>query len=196
MGMSSADYLAQLKALLPRGLAWGSGASTYLSMLLGAFAQLFAMDDARAMDLIEEADPRTTYALLPEFEQAFGLSAFSVVDGSALSIEQRRSNLVAKYTGRGGQSRAYFIALAARLGFVVTIEEFSEFSVDADVDAPIYGEEWNFAWQVNAPLSTSTEMTVDSDVDESITTDWLNYLFEASFQEDKPAHTVLIFNYA
>ena len=196
MGMSSADYLAQLKALLPRGLAWGRGASTYLSMLLGAFAQLFAMDDARAMDLIEEADPRTTYALLPEFEQAFCLSAFSVVDGSALSIEQRRSKLVAKYTGRGGQSRAYFIALAARLGFVVTIEEFSEFSVDADVEAPIYGEEWNFAWQVNAPLATSTEMTVDSDVDQSITTDWLNYLLEASFQEDKPAHTVLIFNYA
>lgn len=196
MGMSRADYLSQLQALLPQGPAWQRNADAVLTRILEGLAEEFARVDGRAAQLINEADPRTTFEMLADFEQAFTLYAFSQIDGSELSIDQRRANLVARMTELGSQSRAYFIGKAAKLGFIITITEFKEWSVGDDVEATLYGAEWNFAWQVNAPLITASEWSVESDVEMPFSIVWLTALLEASLHEDKPAHTVLLFNYS
>lgn len=195
MGLSRDDYLSQLQALLPIGPAWPREDGDYLTRVLAGLAEEFSRVDARSAQLYIEADPRTTFELLADFEQDFGLSAFSIIDGSALSIEQRRANLVSRMTERGGQSRAYFIAKALKMGFVITITEFSEWSVADDVESAFCGNDWNFAWQINAPLNTSSEWTVESDVETPFSVVWLNALLESSMHEDKPAHTVLLFNF-
>ncbi|MCK9389867.1 MAG: YmfQ family protein [Sulfuritalea sp.] len=196
MGVSRDAYLSQLQALLPLGPAWSKEPQAMCIRLLDSLAEELARVDVRADQLLEEADPRTTSEMLADWERVAGLSAFSSVDGSPLSIDQRRANLVSRITERGGQSPAYFIALAARLGFTVTITEFREWSVVDDVEALLCGADWNFAWRINAPLVTASEWTVESDVETSFSVIWLNALMESVLHEDKPAHTVLLFNYS
>lgn len=196
MGMSRDAYLSQLQALLPLGPAWAREPQAMCTRLLDSLAEEFARIDAVAAQLLDEADPRTTQDMLTDWERVAGLSAFSSVDGSLLSNDQRRANLVSRITERGGQSPAYFIALAARLGFAVTITEFREWCVGDDVEALLCGAEWNFAWRINVPLVTASEWTVESDVETPFSVIWLNALMESVLHEDKPAHTVLLFNYS
>lgn len=195
MGLSAADYLSQLQALLPQGPAWPREPDAQLTRLLSAFSEEFARIDARAAQVLDEADPRTTEELLTDWERVAGLSATSPLDGSLLSVDQRRANLLGKLVERGGQSPAYFIQLAARMGFTITITEFKEWSVDDSVDAPLYGTDWNFAWQVNAPLVTAQEWSVNSTVDDPFAVWFEGLLLEQALAEDKPAHTVLLVNY-
>ena len=195
MGMSRGDYLSQLQALLPQGPAWPREPDALLTRLLDGFAEEFARVDARADQLIEEADPRTTYELLADWERVAGLpGTCALLAGIDLTVEQRRAALVAKITERGGQSRAYFIALAALLGFTITITEFHEYSVNDDIESALNGEDWNFAWQINAPLNTVIDMTVASNVDTPLSV-WGNALLECALSKDKPAHTVALFAY-
>lgn len=195
MGMNADAYLSQLQALLPQGPAWPRDADAVLTRLLAAIAQEFARIDARAGQLIDEADPRTTSELLADWERVAGLSAYSPLDGSLLSAEQRRANLQARLAERGGQTPAYYIALAARLGFTVTITEFQEWDVGMDIEAPLYGADWNFAWQVNAPAVTAQEWSVNSSVEDPFAVWFEAVLLERALLEDKPAHTTLLFNY-
>jgi uncharacterized protein YmfQ (DUF2313 family) len=155
-----------------------------------------ALDAAKALaDLILiEADPRTTYELLADWERVAGLPG-ECVASLAQTVEQRRAALVAKLVERGGQSRAYFIALAAKLGYTVTITEYHEWTVNDDVEAALCGADWNFAFAVNAPLNTVVEWTVESDVEMPFAV-WGNELLECAITADKPAHTVALFVYS
>ena len=195
MGMTPADYLSQLQALLPQGPAWARDPDAVLTRLLSALSEEFARIDARAGQVIDEADPRNTTELLVDWERVAGLSALSPLDGSLLSTDQRRANLVSRITERGGQSPAYYIAMAARMGFVITITEFKEWSVGDSVDAPLYGFDWNFAWRVNAPAVTAQEWSVDSTVDDPFAIWFEGLLLERALLDDKPAHTILLINY-
>lgn len=196
MGLSASDYVEQLQGMLPPGPAWPQEPDALLTRMLDGLSAELARIDERSLRLIEEEDPRTTFELLSDFERAFSLSPNSIIDGTPLSIDQRRANLISRMTERGGQSRAYFINKALKLGFAITITEFKEWSVSDSVEAALCGPDWNFAWQVNAPLITASDWSVESDVETPFAVIWLAALLEASFQEDKPAHTVVIFKYS
>jgi uncharacterized protein YmfQ (DUF2313 family) len=196
MGMSRDAYLSQLQMLLPPGAAWSQDQDALLTRLLDGLAEEFARIDGRAAQLIDECDPCTTSEMIADWESVAGLSATSSIDGSALSIDQRQSNLVSRITERGGQSPAYFIGLALRLGFVVTITEFKEWSVLDDTEASLNGVEWNFAWHINAPLVTDSEWTVESDTEIPFAVVWVNALMESVLHADKPAQSVLLFRYS
>lgn len=191
MGMNAAAYLSQLQALLPQGPAWPRDPDVVLTRLLGAMAEEFARVDAVAGQVIDEADPRTTQDLLTDWERVAGLSPYSPTDGSLLSDEQRRANLQGALVERGGQSPAYFIALAARMGFVITITEFRKWRVGDPVNAPLYGEDWNFTWRVNVPSVSAKKWTVRSAVNEPFSIWFEAQLLEQALLEDKPAHTIL-----
>lgn len=190
--MSARHYLAQLQALLPRGAAWLREQTATLTMLLYALADEFARVDGRSFDLLEEADPRTTYELLPEWEFDYGLP--DPCTGQLETIQQRREALVTKVTMIGGQSRQYFIDLAARLGFEITITEFEPFTVGSTVDEPICDEAWRWTWMVNAPEVRVIEFTAESGVNEALQT-WGNELLECAITRLKPAHTNVLFAY-
>jgi uncharacterized protein YmfQ (DUF2313 family) len=147
-----------------------------------------------AADLIlSEADPRTTYHLLSDWERVLGLP--DTCAGQQSTIELRRAAVVSKVTMKGGQSRAFFIALAAKLGFVVTIDEFKQYSVMSPVNSPLYGWPWCFTWRVNVPLNNVRHFSVMSGVNESLST-WGNTLLECALNRFKPAHTIVQFAYS
>jgi uncharacterized protein YmfQ (DUF2313 family) len=194
MDLSADDYARQLAALLPSGPAWATEDVTEtLSLQLNAWAQEFSRIQARADVLIEEADPRITYELLTDYERIFGLPT-ACMYGIEQTVEQRHEALVSQMISVGGQSRAYFIALALAAGFIITITEFKPFDVGMTVADLIYGPDWYFAWQVNAPTTTVTSFMVSGGVNEALAA-WGNQLLECLINRYKPAHTIAIFSY-
>jgi len=190
--MNAAGYLAQLQSLLPPGDLWSRAAGAGLTRLLGGLAEEFARIDGRAQDLLREADPRTTEELLEDFERVAALPDPCVPD--VQSIGERRQRLVQKLTGRGGQSRAFFIELAGRLGFTITITEYRPFTAISPCTDPINNEPWCHVWRVNAPAVRIVTMTTASACNEPIRS-WGNELLECVLTRVKPAHTHLLFGY-
>ena len=193
MGMTADDYLSQLQALLPHGPAWPRDSSATLTMLLQAMADELARIDGRTDQLLEEVDPRTTTELLADWERVAGLPDACVTDDQ--STAQRRAALHARLTTLGGQSTAYFIALAASLGYTVTITEFHLHTVENDVEYPLYAAPWQFAWQVNAQQDTVGTLTVTDTVADPLAW-WGNELLECVTRRLAPAHTHVMFAYS
>ena len=193
MGMTAVDYLSQLQALLPQGPAWPRDSSATLTMLLQAMADELARIDGRAAQMIEETDPRTAAELLADWERVAGLPDTCVT--AAQTTAQRRAALHARLTTLGGQSRAYFVALAASLGYTITVTEFHQHTVADDVEHPIYGQPWQVAWQVNAPQDTVGTLSVTDTVADPLAW-WGNDLLECVIRRLKPAHTHTLFAYS
>lgn len=191
--MNAAAYLAQLQQLMPPGLAWSRDGEATLTGLLTALAEGLAVIDARAGDLIDETDPRTALEMLKDWETVAGLPdacSAAVAD----TIRERQGLVHAKVTGRGGQSRQYFIDQATALGYSVTITEFLPFTCETPCEANVTDESWRFVWRVNAPATTLYELTCETPCDEALR-DWGNEILECVITADKPAHTHVNFAY-
>lgn len=193
-GLGAARYRRMLQKLQARGLAWPRLAGTVLGRLLEALGAELWRVEQRALELLAEADPRTTVEMLADWERAAGLP--DECTGPLESASERRAALVARLGSIGGQSRAFFIALAADLGFEVTITEFDAFHAGSPVGQPLYGEDWEFAWQVNAPEVSVRDFLAGAGVAGDPLRDWGNDLLECSFERAKPAHTIVIFAYS
>lgn len=172
--MNAADYLSQLFKLLPPGKAFTKEPTSKLGKLLLSFADAAARFDARCVDLVKEVDPRTTTELIDAWEDCAGLP--DGCTGALTDIAARRQALWQKITSTGGQSRAYFTEVAARLGFVITINEFRPATCESLCDATLFEEDWRFVWEVVIPAD-------DAPVLECV----LNRL--------KPAETEIMFTY-
>jgi uncharacterized protein YmfQ (DUF2313 family) len=192
MGMTATDYLAELQGLIPQGAAWPRDVNTNVTRLLYGLAEECARVDGRADQLLYEDDPRVTSEMLDDWERAFGLPDPCVTD--AQSIAQRRRSLVTRITTIGGQSRQYFIDLAASLGSTITIDEFAPYTVNDDVNTPIYGIEWRYTWRVNGIANPITLFDVTGAVTDPLGS-WGTAAVQCLFARLKPAHTNVIFNY-
>ena len=196
MALTAADYLAQLQALLPQGFAWPRQADAALTKLLLAWADEMARIDGRAADLVEEADPRTTAELLADWERVAGLPDPCVAAlGINQTTAQRRAALVAKLTTIGGQSAAYYIALAASLGYTITVTEFSPFQAGSAAGDALTNDGWQFVWQVNAPEASIVEFAAGRSSAGEPLRSWGNELLECVINRLKPAHTYVLFAY-
>ena len=195
MVLTDSDYLQQLQALLPPGPAWAKDDDATLTRLLSSLSAELARVDGRSWQIVEEADPRTTAELFLDWERVAGLpDSCAVAFGGAQTMPQRRAALVGKLVTLGGQSPAYFIGLAAALGYAITITEFRPFTVGSRVNQPICGSAWSFAWQVNAALNTVRKFKVSDTVADPLAA-WGNALLECVIKHLKPAHTTVLFSY-
>jgi uncharacterized protein YmfQ (DUF2313 family) len=132
--------------------------------------------DAAALSadmLLAEADPRTTSGLLADWERVYGLEG-----GAAISL--RRSALIAQILAGGGQSRAFYVQLAAALGYTATIMEFTPHTVNSSVVHPLYDMAWRFGWRVTAHPELGASSTA---------------ALEALIRRLAPAHTFVQFAY-
>jgi uncharacterized protein YmfQ (DUF2313 family) len=120
---SGDDYAEAFISLLPRGQAWPRHPLSTLVRACYGLCEFWGFVDSRAADLLEtESDPRKTVELLPDWERAWGLPDPCVK--APQGVEARRNALVTKMTMLGGQSRQFFIDLAASLGYTITITEY------------------------------------------------------------------------
>lgn len=195
MALTDADYLRQLQALLPPGPAWPKDDNATLTRLLSGLSVELARVNGRAVQLLEEADPRTTAELFLDWERVAGLpDTCAIAFGGDQTLAQRRAALLGRLATLGGQTPAYFIGVAAALGYAITITEFHAHTVNDDVNHPLYDVAWNFAWQVNAALNTITTLTVIGTVADPLAS-WGNALLECVINRLKPAHTSVIYSY-
>jgi uncharacterized protein YmfQ (DUF2313 family) len=194
---SALDFLLAFQRLLPRGRIWHRGWGTVQAEdLITLFPQTVRLNQ-RALDVLRETFPCTTDELLPEWEATLGLPDPCI--GELATIQQRQAAVCAKFAARGGQSAAYFVALAAALGFTITITTFRPFyASEGRVDEPLFDEQWAYVWQVTIvnPSQAFVYFRVDqSTVDEPLVA-FGNSVLECLFNAMKPAHTEIIFAYA
>jgi uncharacterized protein YmfQ (DUF2313 family) len=189
------DFTAGAQRSLPRGAAWPRDPDALLTSLTAALAARHADVHRRAVQLLEvESDPRQTVLMLPEWERAYGLP--DPCTPLNATLQQRRAALVAKIVSVGGQSRAYFIEVAATLGYAITIEEFMpSLAGVARCGDRLRNISWRFAWRVHAPATTSWRARAGA----SRTGEHLgahgNGPLECVLNRLKPAHTILQFAY-
>ena len=120
---SGDDYGQSFLLLLPTGQAWPRHPLSTLVLTCLGLSDYWGFVDGRAADLLEtESDPRATLELLPDWERNWGLPDPCVTVPQ--TIEARRIALVLKMTMQGGQSRQFFIDVAAALGYTITITEY------------------------------------------------------------------------
>lgn len=194
VSLGADDFRAMLQNLLPQGPAWPRETDSVQSRILAGAADGLARVHALAALLTEvEADPRLTTLLLPEWERAYGLP--DPCTPLSPSLPQRRAALLARIAAQGGASPAYFVSVAAALGFAITITEFPVFDTDSDVEAAINDEDWAFAWQVNGAGVTLQEIDVEEWTVEDPLTTWGNNTLTCTLRQIAPAHTILIFSF-
>lgn len=196
MARTADAYREQLKALLPPGQAFPRDTGSSMDDLLGAMAQELARIDGRGEALILEANPQTANELLADWERVAGLP-----DKCAGTLEEtvqgRRNALLAKLSSTGGQSPAYFIEVAAALGYTVTITEFRPFRAGlSEAGDALTNGDWVFYWQVNAPATTVIQFRASQSAAGDPLAAWGNDALECKLNQLKPAHTGVLFAYA
>lgn len=193
-GLTEADYLAELQALLPPG-GLTRDPDAVLTKLLSVFAASLARVDALATALLEEADPRTTVQLLPDWERVLGLPD-KCAGGESLTLQERRAWLVGRMTARGGQSRAWFISLAASLGYAIAIDEFRPFTCGLSVCGEQLAPEATWTvWRVRMPATPIYWFRAGASVcGERLGSQAAGWI-ECLFRRLKPAHTTVLFTY-
>lgn len=195
MAVRSADaYRQQLAALLPVGLPWQRDPDTLLQRLLLAWGDELARVDARAAVLLDEAIPSATAELLADWERACGLPGPCLPLGGTVAL--RRAALVMRIIADGGQTPAFYIALAAALGFTITITEYAPTRLDARLDVPLRGEDAAHCWAVHCNAVGSVGYFGVSDRLDVPLSYWpVATVLECMLRKLAPAHTTLIFTY-
>lgn len=194
MALSVENYVQQLQNLLLIGKAWTRNVDSVLTSLLKGIAKEFARVDARADDLIRESDPRTTSELLEDWERVADLPDQCVT--VTQTIEQRRVALTSKLTMQGGQSRKYFINLAASMGYAgATIDEYRPMNCNDDCNDALYSADDRYFWTINLPSTSGIfVMNCNGSCNDSLQA-WGDEAIECRINKYKPAHTTAIFAY-
>lgn len=194
MAMTSTDYLRQLQALLPSGAAWTRDDDAGLTRLLLANADELVRVDARAEDLRNEADPRTTSELLDDWERNFGLPDICLT--AATTAAERRRRLQQRVSSQGGQSAAFFIALLASLGYLgCTVSEYAPMKAGSKCNASLNQGGWRYAWRVNVPQTADVKtLTTVGRCNEPLAS-WGDPGLTCLLATKKPAQTSLYISY-
>jgi uncharacterized protein YmfQ (DUF2313 family) len=213
---SGSDYTEAFLSLLPEGQAWPRHApESVLVKGITGLCDYWGFVDGRAADLLErESDPRSTIELLPDWERNWGLPDPCYT--GPLTIHDRQVALVLRMTMLGGQSRQFFIDVAAFLGYTITISEYAPFMVGVsrvgdtrtpplDPDPQVGDYRWyigppemRFYWTVHVTgarltwfRATQGQLGVDHHLEIGLAED-----LECLLNRWKPAHTEIIFDYS
>jgi uncharacterized protein YmfQ (DUF2313 family) len=191
-------YARQLQQLLPRGAAFDiQNDSTHAAILLAVAAEL-ARVDARAIDLADELDPRTAFETLTDWERILGLPD-ECTAGTAQTIAERQQAAAQKLIARGGQTAAFYVAIAAALGYPATVSEYRVArSGTLRSGDRLCGEAWAYAWELIVSTSNPAPSIVFrsgiSHAGDRLVSRISNAL-ECAINRAKPAHTIVIFTY-
>lgn len=194
-GLGAADFLSGAQGLLPPGDALPGDVAALMTTLLSGLTGRMVDVHAQASLLSEiESDPRETTLLLPDWEASFGLPDPCL--GESPSFAQRRQQLVARISARGGQSPAYMISVAAALGYPITITQFRPFTFGQTFGLPMYGQPWAYTWQVNAPTFTVVDFEFGQNNFGDFFSSFGSTTLQCELQRICPAHTQLLFSFS
>ncbi|MEM5445400.1 YmfQ family protein [Serratia marcescens] len=189
--MSGQDYAELLGLLLPPKSYSLDGKQ--LSAELLAEGNCLARAEIKSDEVLNGITPFFAVSLLSDWERVLAIS----VD-SSMTIQQRRQQVLAKINATGGLSRKYFINLAKSLGYNITIDEPEPFRAGINrAGDRLWVPEIIWVWIVNiddAQVPVYRFRAGSSVAGERLMTFGQN-LIENIFQDLKPAHTQVVFNY-
>ena len=109
----------------------------------------------------------------------------------------RQAAVTAKLFSTGGQSAAYFISVAAALGYTITITQYRQARAGMSVcgDA-LNGDAWPFVWLITAPETTIIYTQAGRSYCGDPLRSWGNKRLECRLTELSPSHTIVKFGYA
>jgi len=192
--LTDADFLRAFQALLPRGRVWNRDPDSAQTKVVAGLTKSYTRLTQRCNNLLIDAFPATTYELLPEWEATLGLP--DPCSGPAPSTQMRRSQVVARITNMGGQSAAFFIGFAQKLGYGITITNYAPFRCGQSTCGQALGnQDWFFTWSVNSPQNTVVRFAAGKSAAGDPLASWGNQVLECEISAMAPAHTILQFNY-
>ncbi len=122
---SPGDIQAELLAVGPQGPMWPRDPASVWGQMLLALGGEFSRIEGQGETLADEASaPGSAVVMLPDYERVLGPDPYGR-DTSAMSMAQRQQIVLQRWVESGGQSRAFYQALAAALGVSITIGEFA-----------------------------------------------------------------------
>lgn len=195
--MSKVDfYKEQIKKLLPKGKLWEAAPGTYLDKFLEGFAVELSRIDDRAQKLLEEADPRTTLELLDEWEAMTGLP--DDCTGAEVTINDRRSAVLAKLTFNQSTNKQFYVDLANSLGYEIDLDDvitYNPFRVGDRVGERLNGMAWAHAFGLVLGENTTRLFRVEESVVGERLVEFGDATLECLIERYKPAHSSVLFNY-
>lgn len=196
-GVTLNAWVQVLQALLPPGTALSRDPRAVLTKLLAAFAAMLLAAQLRLVDVLAQFDPRRATSLLPDWERLLALPD-SCTASTNLTTQDRQILAFAKLTEVGGQSKPYFIDLAARYGEddVKIDYGFKPFTCNDVCSDMLFSEADRFVWRVafQHPADNARAMNCEDACDMALQL-YTASLAECPLNERKPAHTTLIFSY-
>lgn len=193
--LSDRDFGAAALRLFPRGHAWAYQAGSMLVSFSKAIGDCLFQLHAAEVDFLEvESNPATAVQLLPDFMADYGLP--DSCSPAVQTVAEQRASLLAKIASIGGQSEAYFIGVAAALGYAITITTWRPFQFGSPFGRPLVNGQWRFAWQVNAPSITVRRFTLGVSAFREPFWTIGNTELQCRLGKIAPAYGVLWFNYS
>jgi uncharacterized protein YmfQ (DUF2313 family) len=168
-----------------------------LDALFEAAADRLVTIEADAEAMMRETDPRSAYHLLPDFERVLGPDPCGR-DLNTRSIEDRQRIAHQRWTATGGQNIPYMVSLAAKLGVAITVDEFWPTRTgNLRCGQRLRPEGTQFLWRINVPgLVAVVKFRTGASVTKHRLGTFNISDIECELRRVKPAHTVLVFNYA
>lgn len=190
-----ADFQAALWNLMPRGRAWSRGTGSTQDAVVACLAPSYQRQCSAAINLLAAAFPATAVDMIPEWQLTLGLP--DPCAGPAPTLVQQRKQIVARLTNSGGQSAAYFVALAAQLGYAVTVTNNAPFRCgQSRCGQALGGQEWYFAWNIHTPQYTVNPFLAGQSTAGDPLSSTGNAVLQCELLAAAPAHTVLQFTYS
>ena len=196
MSRLAPDVQAELGALLPDGWAWNHDpASNTIGMLAGA-AQSFADFEAAAEAQTPESEPGAAFELLADYERVLGPDT-CLGDPSALTFDQRRSSVSARWVYPADASIAGLTALAASYGAAVSITQLTRNCCGVlRCGNTLRPHPEEFTWVVSMPAAQVRKFRCGAGhTGDPLGVIERNTVVECVLRRAAPAHTVPVFNY-
>ena len=195
MAYSSSDFLGAFQALLPRGAVWPREPDAVQTRALAALMPTWSRLAERDENLLVDAFPATTDELLSEWEATLGLP--DPCAGESPTLQQRQAQVLARFSGAGGQSIDYLVSFAAQLGYAITIQQFAPARAGVlRAGQAAYGQAWAFAWQVTTPGTTTVRFRAGASAAGEPLGSWESAVLECELKRLAPAHTTIVFAYS
>lgn len=194
-----------IEDLWPQGIAWlqireSDSALAKVNCLIASEVQQI---DDRTVALLREANPKTTFEMLEDWEEFLNIPDECTPEGDP-TIFERRVRICQKLTTGGGQNKAFYELIAAQLGYdteVIDVEDFSDFRVGKSVvgDRLTNGSNaatgWAFTFALIAPATLVRYFrTGQSTVGEPLVL-VSNETLECVINRFKPAHVNVLFSF-
>lgn len=207
MGRSAEQYKSLLKSLLPVGRALTRSPGALIDQLMAALGVELSRAEQRMLDLVRESRPTKTDELITDFEEELELPDYGLELKSTLA--GRRADLMKKVLLIGRQDKAYFIGIAATVGFLITIEEYESSRAGVSSAGDSVDDEYAvFLWKVRVDLEGSKGALglgfCPESFDSTLANSWDWYTSQKIIYDGlreeilklKPGHTAVRFDYS